>query len=219
MLLAIDTATQVASVALYDDSRVWAERTWFTDRNHTVELMPAIAQMCAQQRVSPADLIGVAVTIGPGSFTGMRIGLSVAKGMALSLGIPLVGIPTLDIVAEPFSNQRLPVRAVVHAGRGRFSATTYKRQRGKWTRQDEFQILQPTMLPVGVTGKTIFCGELDQEARDAILEALGDQAIIAPPARSLRRAAILAEMAWKRVAAGQGDDLTLLSPIYLHTAQ
>ena len=219
MLLAIDTATQVASVALYDDSRVWAERTWFTERNHTVELMPAITQMFAQQRISPADLIGVAVTIGPGSFTGMRIGLSVAKGIALSLSIPAVGIPTLDVVAEPFSDQRLPVRAVVHAGRGRFCAATYKRQRGKWTQQDEYQLLKPDMLPTGVTVKTIFCGELDREACDAISDALGEGAIIAPPARSLRRAAMLAEMAWKRVVAGKGDDLASMSPIYLHTAQ
>ena len=93
MLLAIDTATRNASVALYDDAHVWAEHTWVSDRNHTIELMPMIAQMFAQQRIAPADLKGLAATIGPGSFTGMRIGLSVAKGFSLSLGIPLVGIP------------------------------------------------------------------------------------------------------------------------------
>lgn len=218
MLLAIDTATRHASVALYDDSTVWAERSWVSDRNHTVELMPTIVQMVEQQGGAPANLRGVAVTIGPGSFTGMRIGLSVAKGIGLSLGIPVVGIPTLDVVAEPFSDQRLPVCAIAHAGRGRFCAAVYRRQRGKWARQGEFQLLAPAGLSALGEGKTIFCGELDEEARTAILEALDDQAIIAPPARSMRHAAILAEMAWERIAAGQGDDLAALSPIYLHTA-
>ena len=218
MLLAIDTATRNASVALYDDSRVWAEHTWVSDQNHTVELMPVIVQMFARQRVAPADLKGLAATIGPGSFTGMRIGLSVAKGFSLSLGIPLVGIPTLDVVAEPYSEQRVPVCAVAQAGRGRFCAAVYRRQRSKWARQGEFQLVKPDQLPTLVEGKAIFCGELDAEARQAVQEALGNAAIIASPARSTRRAAVLAEMAWERICSGQGDDLALLSPIYLHTA-
>ena len=218
VLLAIDTATQNASVALYDDRQVWAERAWFSERNHTIELLPAIAAMLAGQRLVPTDLKGVAVAIGPGSFTGMRIGVSVAKGLGLSLGIPVVGIPTLDVVAWPYANQRLPVCAVVHAGRGRFCVATYQRGRGKWSRQGEFRLVAPACLPAGVTGQTIFCGELDGEARQAIAAALGDQAIIASPAQSVRRAAVLAELAWERITAGQGDDLAALAPIYLHHA-
>ena len=219
MLLAIDTATWHASVALYGGTTVLAERTWFSDRNHTVELMPAIVQMMAGQHLAPAALRGLAVAIGPGSFTGMRVGLSVAKGMALALGIPIVGIPTLDVAAEPFSDQRLPVCAVVHAGRGRFCRALYGRQRGKWARRSEFELVAPDGLPAGISGATLFCGELDDEAREAIAAALGDDGVIAPPARALRRAAILAEMAWERVVAGDGDDLASLSPIYLHSAQ
>jgi tRNA threonylcarbamoyladenosine biosynthesis protein TsaB len=216
LLLAIDTATSNASIALYDERQVWAEYTWYSERNHTVELMPAISRMFAQQRLAPADVRGVAVAIGPGSFTGMRIGLSVAKGFGLSLGIPVVGYPTLDIIAQPLADHRLPVCAVVRAGRGRFCIALYRRQRGVWSREGEFQILTPTELPVGFSSPVVFCGELDAEVRQAISAALGARAIIASPAHSVRRAAILAEMAWERVAAGQGDDLASLSPIYLH---
>ena len=112
----------------------------------------------------------------------------------------------------------MPVCAVAHAGRGRFCAAVYQRQRKKWARQGEFQLVKPEQLPSLVEGTAIFCGELDDEARQTVEEALGDEAIIASPARSMRRAAVLAEMAWERISSGQGDDLALLSPIYLHTA-
>ncbi|MGQ9668448.1 MAG: tRNA (adenosine(37)-N6)-threonylcarbamoyltransferase complex dimerization subunit type 1 TsaB [Anaerolineae bacterium] len=218
MLLAIDTATRNASIALYDDTQVWAERIWFSDYNHTVELTPNIVDMFGQLHLAPADLRGVAVAIGPGSFTGMRIGLSVAKGLCLALGIPIKGVPTLDVVAQPFAGSDLPVCAVVHAGRGRFCAALYRSVDGQWTREGEFQLVTPDRLPALARGKTIFCGELDEEARQAIRQALGRHAVIATPAQSVRRAAVLAEMAWPALAAHQGDDLASLSPIYLHTA-
>lgn len=218
MLLAIDTATRNASIALYDDTQVWAERTWFSDYNHTVELMPNIVDMFASLRRTPADLRGVAVAIGPGSFTGMRIGLSVAKGFCLALGIPIKGVPTLDVVAQPFAGSDLPVCAVVHAGRGRFCAALYRSVDGQWTRGGEFQLVTPDRLPALARGKTIFCGELDNEARQALRSALGKRLVIASPAQSVRRAAVLAEMTWPALASGHGDDLASLSPIYLHPA-
>lgn len=218
MLLAIDTATRNASIALYDAHQVWAERTWFSDYNHTVELMPNIVDMFRLLRLEPARLRGVAVAIGPGSFTGMRIGLSVAKGLCLALGIPIKGIPTLDVVAQPFAGSDLPVCAVVHAGRGRFCAAVYRSVDGQWSRQGEFQLVTPDRLPALAEGRTIFCGELDEEARQAVQSALGKRAVIATPAQSVRRAAVLAEMAWPALVSGQGDDLASLSPIYLHTA-
>jgi tRNA threonylcarbamoyladenosine biosynthesis protein TsaB len=216
VLLAIDTATQNASVALYDAQQVWAERTWFSERNHTVEVMPAIAEMLAGLSLAPAALKGVAVAVGPGSFTGMRVGLSAAKGFGLALNIPVIGIPTLDVVAQPFADGRLPVCAVVHAGRGRFCAAMYGRQRGKWARLSDFRLASPAELPAGIAERTLFCGELDDEARQAVQSALGDKALFASPAQSVRRAAVLAELAWERAVAGRGDDLALLAPIYIH---
>jgi len=84
-ILALDTATRMASIALYDGERVHSEETWHSERNHTVELMPSLVRLLERQRVSPQELTGVVVALGPGSFTGLRIGLSVAKGLALAL--------------------------------------------------------------------------------------------------------------------------------------
>ena len=123
-MLAIDTATRYAGLALYDGDRILSEASWLSNNNHSVELMPALVRMLDQQALSAPDLAAVAVAIGPGSFTGLRIGLSVAKGLAQALKIPILGVPTLDIVAFQHSEQR-PVRGLLStpqralaAGRG-----------------------------------------------------------------------------------------------------
>ena len=95
LLLAIDTATRFAGLALYDGETILGEVYWQSHNNHSVELMPALVRMLDQQGKRAADLSAVGVAIGPGSFTGLRIGLSVAKGLAQAQSIPVFGIPTL----------------------------------------------------------------------------------------------------------------------------
>ena len=99
MLLAIDTSTRWASLALYDLTGLVAETSWRCWGNHTVEVLPTIAQMVKRSRALPADIKAVAVAKGPGSFTGLRIGMSIAKGFSLALNVPIIAIPTLDIIA------------------------------------------------------------------------------------------------------------------------
>ena len=117
MLLAIDTATHQAGLALYDQGQVWAEETWHSAMTHTIELMPRIQRMLNVNRMSVESLASIAVSLGPGSFTGLRIGLAAAKGMALPFRLPLIGIPTLDVVAYPFQGAGQPVWGIIQAGR------------------------------------------------------------------------------------------------------
>ena len=122
MLLAIDTATHFAGLALYDQGQVLAEESWYSAMTHTVELMPRIQRLLSTHQLAIESLAGIGVSLGPGSFTGLRIGLAAAKGMALPYRLPLVGVPTLDVVAYPFQNADQPVWAVIRAGRGRIGA-------------------------------------------------------------------------------------------------
>ena len=87
MILAIDTATRWAGLALHDGTAVIAEHGWRCLNNHTIEMTPAIDDMLKQAGVEPADLSGIAVAIGPGSYTGLRVGLALAKGLALANGL------------------------------------------------------------------------------------------------------------------------------------
>src|SRR5512136_1339091 len=126
LLLAIDTATRAASLALHDGARVRVEISWESADYHTVELTPRIAGMLAQIEAKVDDLAGIAVSLGPGSFTGLRVGVAAAKGLALSRGLKLLGVPTLDILAQAMKDSPLPVVAVLAAGRGRLCAAKYR---------------------------------------------------------------------------------------------
>ncbi len=215
MLLAIDTATRSTSVALYAEKSVLAERTWRSSRNQTTELMPTIVEMLDQQKIEPNALTGLGVALGPGSFTGLRIGLSVAKGLAMALDIPLVGIPTLDIVAEAHVHYRLPIRAILRAGHRWLGTALYKVRGGRWRRIEEDRLVLPEQLVTLIERRTLICGEIDPELARTLREQLGDLAVIAPPCLSLRRASCLAELALKRLEADKLDDIATLSPLYL----
>ena len=213
MLLALDTATLVASLALHDGQRLRYEATWEADRRHTVQLTARLASALEELGLRAGDLTAVAVSLGPGSFTGLRVGLAVAKGLALARAIPLVGVPTLDVVAAAQGRDRRPLVAVLAAGRGRICAAIY-RWRDGWQRRDGPVLITWERLAAAVEGPTLFCGEVDEAGARALARA-GDQATLLSPAHGLRRAGFLAELAWPRIRAGQTDDPATLAPLYL----
>jgi len=203
------------SLALYDGERVVAEETWRTANGHTVELMPSLVRMIERQGISPSELRGIAVALGPGSFTGLRIGLSVAKGLALTLAIPLIGIPTLDALVYAQGRKRGPVCAVLWAGRGRVCAAFYRRRQGRWQQQGDYRLASWEDICADIETRTFFCGEIDAQAAALLRQRLGEKAVVASPASSLRRAGYLAELGWQRLERGEVDDLATLAPIYL----
>jgi tRNA threonylcarbamoyladenosine biosynthesis protein TsaB len=215
IVLAVDTATRLAGLALYSESQVLAEETWRSFGNHTVELMPALARMLERARLQPEDLAGLVVSIGPGSYTGLRIGLAVVKGLALALKIPTVGVSALDAVAHAHAQRGLPAWAVVEAGRERYAAALYGVRKGQWQRLTPYQIAYLDALAPHDQRKTLYCGELDGAALKMLRESFTDLAILPTVAATLRRPAFLAELGWQRLAAGEEDDVVSLSPIYL----
>ena len=217
LLLAIDTATRLAGLALYDGESVRAEMSWQSRNNHSVELMPALDRMFAQQEVGPERLAAVAVAMGPGSFTGLRIGMSVAKGLAQAQAIPIYGVPTLDILTVPHSEQRRPVWAVIQAGRGRLCAAFYRRRRGHWRQDGGLHLTTVEELATLISGRCLVCGELSAREQAKLAEQSEGDLVFARPSLTMRRPACLAELGWARFQNGPGDDLATLAPIYLHT--
>lgn len=214
MLVAMDTATDTASLALHDGFRVRVEYTWESARRHTVELVPALVAALNQVGLGAEHLSAVAVTRGPGSFTGLRVGLAVAKGLALARGLPLVGVPTLDVLAAAQGQDRRSLCAVLQAGRGRICAAIYRWREGEWRAQGEPSLTTWAALVQATTSPTLFCGEIDVTGAQT-LAALGELALLAPAATRLRRAGFLAEIAWRRLNRDEADDPATLTPIYL----
>lgn len=220
MLLAIDTATRVISLAIHDGHGVVAEASWATANHHTVELAPAIDNMLAQAKITTADLTAVAVALGPGSFTGLRIGLGLAKGLVTALDLPLIGIATLDVLAASQPAFDGALIATLQAGRGRICAQPFTWENNAWTAQGEPGIVSWVDLLAGVAAgaPTLISGEIPAEAIAQIEAAneAGQAFVLAPAADRLRRAGYLADLAWARLQAGDTDDPLLLVPIYLH---
>lgn len=225
MILALDTATRFISIALHDGDAVLAESAWRTRDHHTVELAPAVQALMHRLGVAPGDLSGVAVAIGPGSFTGLRIGLGLAKGLALARGLKVWGAPTLDILAFAQPPRPEPMIAALQAGRGKIAAAAYRWQADAWPKaifrwcaQAEPRVTDWASLAADIREPTYVCGEIDRPGL-AALRRLRGKALIARPAHAVRRAAFLAELAWARARAGESDDPAGLAPIYLHYPQ
>ncbi|HZQ05178.1 MAG TPA: tRNA (adenosine(37)-N6)-threonylcarbamoyltransferase complex dimerization subunit type 1 TsaB [Anaerolineae bacterium] len=225
MLLALDTSTHTSSVALYDEHGVIGETTWRSHENHTRSLMPELVRLMELAGAQVNDIRAIGVAMGPGSFTGLRIGLSAAKGLAFSLNAVVIGVPTLDISASIFTNQELPVWAVLQAGRKRYAAALYENQNGVMQRMSEYIFGTADGLTAQLgrhldasTERVLVVGEIDEPLSDALHAVFTERVVLASDALNARRAGFLAAMAWRRWQAGEIDELTSLAPYYIPTA-
>ncbi len=213
MLLALDTSTALAGVALYDGT-VRAEATWCAGRRHTEQVLPLAVRLLADQGLGPEALTAVAVAIGPGSYTGVRVGLALAKGLAVARRLPLVGVCTLDVLAAPFAVTGRPVRPALDAGRGRYATALYEREGEVLVRCEPIMGVDLAGLRALLQPPVLVTGDLDAAAR-ATLAAVDPAVEIASPAAAARRAGFLAELAWRRLAHEGGSDPATVEPIYL----
>ena len=217
MLLAVDTSTAQVGLALHDGAQVISEYAWRSSQRHTVELAPAISELLTRCGLTRDDVRVLGIALGPGSFTSLRVGLSLVKGLALSRHIPLIGIPTLDILAAAQPASKLPLAVLIQAGRGRYALGWYKSSRKGWQAADPARVVTLKALLDEIMNPSTVCGELTSEDRHQLEE--NTNVHLASPAQSVRRPAVLAELAWSRWQAGEVDDEATLAPIYLHTAE
>jgi tRNA threonylcarbamoyladenosine biosynthesis protein TsaB len=215
VLLALDTSTRNAGIALYDGVQVIGEWVWVSYNHHTVELAPAVAQVLQRAGITAADLTVLGVATGPGSFTGLRIGMALAKGLALARHLPMVGVPTLDILAAAQPVRAYEMVAVLQAGRGRLAAAWYQVVDNNWQAVGEAAVQTVDDLSRKIQRPTWVCGELN-EAERHLLGRRRKNVILASPAQCLRRPSFLAELAWQRWQAGKMDNPETLTPTYLH---
>jgi tRNA threonylcarbamoyladenosine biosynthesis protein TsaB len=217
MLLAIDTSTAGIGLALYDGTCVQGEFVWHSGLHHTQELAPALAELMRRVNIKIEAVGALGVALGPGSFTSLRVGLAFVKGLALSRHLPVVGVPTLDVVAAAVSLSERRLAAVVHAGRGRLAVGWYAAGKNEWQAEGPAFVTAADELADKIHRPVIICGEMSAEERQRLARKFKNVSL-ASPAQCVRRPGILAELAWKRWRAGKTDPVASLAPIYLHTA-
>lgn len=213
MELSIDTASEVASVALSREGALEAEITWRCRRNHTRELLPAIEQLLAQAGVAKGELTAAFVCLGPGMYTGLRVGVSTAQGLAYALKLPVVGVGRLEL--DAYGHAAFPGRivAVHRAGRGELAWAAYRSR--PWREVTAPRLDRPAEVVRKARGRTLFCGEVDGELAAEIAATLGEKRVVAGAVASLRRAASLAELGYARLADGAGQSAAALRVVYL----
>ena len=215
MLLAIDTSTDTASLALAQDRTVLAELTWRSKQNHTTQLLPNLNYLFGITGTDAKSLTGIIIAQGPGSFNGLRVGVSAAKGLAFSLEIPIVGINSLAMAAYQYAETGLPVCAVFNAGRSEIATATYQKKYGKWQELSKADIMTVEYLCKQISRKTLFCGEFLPAVSEQIKSLLKAKAVIPPQIPDIKRASFLLELGKQRLDAGDVDDAVTLAPIYL----
>ncbi len=207
-ILLIDTATRRALVALAGaDGALVASDAWDSAHRHGEELLPRVDQLLSTTATPRSDLVGVAVGTGPGSFTGLRIGMAMAKTLCHSLRLPIVGVPTMEALACAVGDGQLAV--VLPAGVGDRYAARYRVANGRAS-----VLLPPTLTPAAqVEGlrqpddRTVAV-DLDEPEVSADAIALGRHA-------QAGLAQVMATMAASRLAAGESADLAALVPEYV----
>jgi tRNA threonylcarbamoyl adenosine modification protein YeaZ len=211
MIVAIDSSTDSASLALAQD-KVLAEVSWRCGQNHSVELLPRLTQLLGEAKVSLKDTSLIVVAKGPGSFNGLRVGLSTAKGLAFSLDVPIIGVSSLEAEAYGHAETGLPICPVFNAGRGEIAVALYQKK-GEWQQLTPEHITTVAALADEIGEATLFCGEYVATIARQLKKVLKEKAVIAP--EKLRSAVSLIELAKPRIAANDYDDPATLQPTYL----
>jgi len=198
--------------ALSDGEAVLWESAWLAHMRHTITLAPLVAQALATVGLRAEDVRAVGVTTGPGSFTALRVGLAFAQGFALGHHVPIIGVPTLDVLAYAQPKSDHVLAAVLQAGRARVAAGLYRWQARAWRAEGEVLSFGLAELVAWLPRGAIVCGELNREVREGM--APRRDLRVAPAAAALRRTGYLAEIAWQRMREGQTESGPLV-PIYL----
>ena len=217
MLLAVDTSTAQVGLALYDGAQVLGEFTWQSGPHHTQVLAPALSELLKRVDVKMEAISALAVALGPGSFTSLRVGLAFIKGLALARHLPVVGIPSLEVVAAPIPPADRELAAVIPAGRGRLAVGWFRPAGTGWQAQGAATAMSAEELENSIHTPTIICGELTASDRQTLARKYKN-VILASPAQCLRRPGVLAELAWRKWQANETDPVATLAPIYLHMA-
>ncbi|MEA3560723.1 MAG: tRNA (adenosine(37)-N6)-threonylcarbamoyltransferase complex dimerization subunit type 1 TsaB [Candidatus Omnitrophota bacterium] len=215
LVLAIDTSSSRLSIAIRDKDRLLAERGYFSANKCSSVLLPRIKELLEELNLTLTDIQGFVVGLGPGSFTGLRIGVSVIKALAFALSKPVVGIPTLDILAENVVLADTRICPVMDAKGGEVYSCIYKFDGKRIKRLSKYLILPPRDLLKMLKSKTIFLGEGLFKYKELIEKLNKRLSLFASEGDWFPKAAVAARLGLDRLLAGKPDNRYKLTPLYL----
>jgi tRNA threonylcarbamoyladenosine biosynthesis protein TsaB len=219
-ILAIDTSTRVGSIAVVQGSLLKAQQILNVSATHNQRLLPGIERILADAGWSLEDLDGFAVSLGPGSFTGLRIGLSISKGLAWATNKPLVGVPTLDALAANVSFVPHKICPILDARKGEIYTAFYRQGDGGIPfRLTSYMAIKPEQLLALISETTVLIGDGLLSYGDYLKRELGNRLVVPPPHLSVIHASSVAWLGWHRLRSGESDDVSSCTPLYVRPSE
>ncbi|MBT4365543.1 MAG: tRNA (adenosine(37)-N6)-threonylcarbamoyltransferase complex dimerization subunit type 1 TsaB [Desulfobacterales bacterium] len=215
ILLAVDTATKSCSVAVAADETLIAEINKVTGDTHSKHLMDMISSVINISGLTFEDIDGFVVTKGPGSFTGLRIGISTIKGLALASGKPIVGVSTLQALAFQFGFSTDHICPMLDARKGEVYFSLLKFEGNMLKTEISENVMHPEKALNHIKGSCIFVGDGALIYNEIISEIMGERAHFALPSHNLIRAASVARLGLDRFKNNDIDDLNTFVPYYI----
>ena len=220
IVMGIDSSTQVNTIALLQGGQLLCEAVLNTRKNHSQRLMPMIDTLLKEAELGIENVDGVAVSLGPGSFTGLRIGMATGKALAWSLSKPLVGISSLDGIAFNAQGVTGTICPILNARRNQVYTAIYKMNKGELEKTSDYMAVEPMELIKQLQNheQVTLLGDGIEEFISIFTESLGDRLVIPSSANRLPRASHIAYLGWKRLLKGEEDDVINLAPLYIRKA-
>jgi tRNA threonylcarbamoyladenosine biosynthesis protein TsaB len=218
-VLGIDTSTMTAAVGLVQDDELLVEVKFDVKVTYSEVLMPAIDMALKTVGLGPGDLDGFAVSIGPGSFTGLRIGLSTVKGLCFAAGKPLAAVPSLDALAFQSLFCRYQVVPLLDAKKNEVYAAIYDTAGGKLNRKSDFWAVGIEDLSRKITQESLFVGPGAKLYRKELVDLLGQKAYFATGVQSTPSGVSVARLGAVKLMADQTENLSQLEPLYLRQSE
>jgi tRNA threonylcarbamoyladenosine biosynthesis protein TsaB len=230
LILAIETSTNTASIALWQTAKeeefpptqrnIIGELTLNLSGNHMATLMPAIDHLLRETNLHIHQVEGIALAVGPGSFTGLRIGVATVKGLAYALQVPVVGVSTLDALAQNVGYAGKLVCPVLDARKKEVYAALYRGDgSGCLTKISGDMVIAPEELSKQIKEEVIFLGNGVEVYGEIWQRQLGLKACFAPPEFSQPRAVHVARLSQPKFQRGQFLDLFSFGPVYLRRSE
>ena len=207
-LLALDTSTDWAGVALTDGTSL-AEINWSAGRHQTTQVMPEVQRLLETAGIGASSLGAIAVAVGPGSFSGLRVGMAIANGFAVAQDVPVIGVSTLKLTVHGWASREGPAVGVIRAGRSRYGWAIDKDIDSPVT-----GVLDELVDYIRLRDARVVVGELTEADTLRIGEL--SRAIVPPYPNRMRRAASLARIGWERWRMEDYAPDAILEPVYLH---
>jgi len=214
-ILGIETSTKTGSVAIVCEDGVIVQYSLNIEVTHSERLMATVDRVLKDTGFTMADMDGTAVAIGPGSFTGLRIGLAAVKGLALVTGKPVAAVPTLKALAWNLPYAAYPICPMLDARKNEVYAATYAFEGSALVHDMAEAVISLSRLSERISEKTLFTGEASHLFRKDILEIFGDRALFAPVSAILPSAASVGEIGLDMIKRGKCTDPDNLTPMYI----